>query len=263
MRRLLVLAAVMAFFGCGPCAAQESGFGAAPAPGSGNFSPLGAIVTTLPVSGTGIDLGLSELFVVGLSPLTTGSVGGGTGCPDEMTEGSTPASTISGYDSGETGPVGVSTMSPGCGATTIGGVNLAAGLSSVPGSIAVNNYAMTYLGAPLVPLGATTLSTAGIGPPLVAPAVNCTSIAGLSIDGTSNSAIPGMPSVSTSMPSISTSMSNLSTLISTPSTSMSSLSNLMSNPSASISSLSTSMSNLYTSASSLSTTMSFSCGTTF
>jgi hypothetical protein len=233
MRRFFVLAAVLAFFGCGPCGAQESGFGPGPTPGSGAYSTLGGIVTSLPVGGAGIDLGLSELYVVGLSPLTTGSVGGGTGCPDEMSEGSTPpstpASTIPGNGSGEiTGPVGVSTMSPGCGATTIGGVNLAAGLSSVPGSIAVNNYALTYLGAPIVPLGATTLSTAGIGPPLVAPAVNCSSIAGLSIDGTSIGALPAMASLSTSM-------SDLSTLMSSPSTSMASLS----------------------------TTMSFSCGTTY
>jgi hypothetical protein len=218
MRRLFVLAAVMAFFGCGPCIAQESGFGPGPTPGSGAYSPLGAIVTSLPVAGTGIDLGLSELYVVGLSPLTTGSVGGGSGCPDEITEGSTPASTISGYDSGETGPVGVATMSPGCGATTGGGVNLAAGLSSAPGSLAVNNYALTSLGAPIIPLGTTTLSTDGISPPLLAPAVNCTSIAGLSIYGSlspsSTSAIPGMASLSTSMSSLSTSMSNLSTSMS-------------------------------------------------
>jgi hypothetical protein len=240
-----LLTAVIALFGCGPCAAQESGFGPSPTPGSGAYSPLGGIVTSLPVDGTGIDLGLSELYVVGLSPLTTGSVGGGAGCPDQMTEGSTPASTpdsmIPGYGSGEiTGPVGVSTTSPGCGATTIGGANLAAGLSSAPGSIAVNNYALTYLGAPLVPLGVTTLSTAGIGPPLVAPAVNCSSITGLSIDGlpsiSSASVMPGMASLSTSMSSPSTSMSS-------PYTS--------------------SMSNLYTSASSLSTNMSFSCGTTY
>jgi len=210
MRRLFVLAAVIEFFGCGPCAAQESGFGPAPTPGSGAYSPLGAIITTLPVGGTGIDLGLSELYVVGLSPLTTGSVGGGSGCPDEMTEGSTPASTIFGYDGGETGPVGVSTMSPGCGAMTTGGVNLAAGLSSVPGSITVNNYALTSLGAPIIPLGATTLSTDGISPPLVAPATNCTSIAGLSLYGTpsssSTSTIPGMASLSASM-SFTTTMS--------------------------------------------------------
>jgi hypothetical protein len=261
MRRFFVLAGVLAFFGCGPCAAQESGFGPDPTPGSGAYSPLGGIVTSLPVGGTGIDLGLSELYVVGLSPLTTGSVGGGTGCPDEMTEGSTPpstpASTIPGYGSGEiTGPVGISTMSQGCGATTIGGVNLAAGLSSVPGTIVVNNYALIYLGAPLVPLGATALSTAGIGPPLVAPAVNCASIAGLSIDGTSSGTLLGMASLYTSMPSIPTSMSNLSLLMSSPSTPVASLATSMSG-------LSTSTSNLYTSASSLSTTMSFSCGATY
>lgn len=242
MRRLLALATVIAFLGCGPCAAQESGFGPAPAPGSGNYSPLGAIVTTLPVGGAGVDLGLSELYVVGLSPLTTGSVGGGSGCPDEMTLGSTPASTISGYDSGEiTGPAGVSTMSPGCGATTGGGVNLAAGLSSVPGSLAVNNYALTYLGAPMVPLGAIALSTDGISPPLIAPAVNCTSIAGPPINGSpSLSSASAMPTMA-SPPSASTTMSNLST---------------------SMSSLFASMSNLYTSTS-FSTTMSFSCGTTY
>jgi hypothetical protein len=56
-------------------------------------------------------------------------------------------------------------MSSGCGATTIGGVDLAAGLSSVPGSFAVTSSASTYLGAGVVALGATNLSVAGLGPP--------------------------------------------------------------------------------------------------
>jgi hypothetical protein len=60
-------------------------------------------------------------------------------------------------------------MSPGCGATTIGGVDLSAGLSSVPGSFAVTSSASTYLGAAVVPLGATNLSVAGLGPPFDPP----------------------------------------------------------------------------------------------
>jgi hypothetical protein len=64
-----------------------------------------------------------------------------------------------------TAPAGVAPMSPGCGATTIGGVDLSAGLSSVPGSFAVTSSASTYLGAGVVPLGATDLSVAGLGPP--------------------------------------------------------------------------------------------------
>ena len=51
MSRLLALAVVTALFGCGPCAAQQGGFGAPPTPGSGTTSPLGAIVTTSPVGG--------------------------------------------------------------------------------------------------------------------------------------------------------------------------------------------------------------------
>ena len=164
MRRLFVLAAVIAIFACGPCAAQEGGFGPAPTPGSGTTSPLGAIVTTSPVGGAGIDLGLSSLYVAGLSPLVTPpSLGGGAGCPDALTSVSTPAPTIYGGDM--TAPAGVATMSPGCGATTIGGVDLSAGLSSVPGSFAVTSSALTYLGAGVVPLGATNLSVAGLGPP--------------------------------------------------------------------------------------------------
>jgi hypothetical protein len=165
MRRLIVLTAVMAFFGCAPCAAQQGAFGPAPTPpGSGTTSPLGAIVTTSPVGGAGIDLGLSSLYVAGLSPLVTPtSLGGGAGCPDAMTSVSTPAPTS--YDGETTGPTGVAPMSPGCGATTIGGVDLAAGLSSVPGSFAVTSSALTYLGAGVVPLGATNLGVAGLGPP--------------------------------------------------------------------------------------------------
>jgi hypothetical protein len=164
MGRLLVLAAIMAIFGCGPCAAQQGGFGLVPTPGSGTTSPLGTIVTTSPVGGTGIDLGLSALYVAGLSPLVApAAVGGGSGCPDAMTSISTPAATN--YDGAMTGPAGAATMSPGCGATTTGGVDLAAGLSSVPGSFAVTSNALTYLGAGVVPLGATNLSVAGLSQP--------------------------------------------------------------------------------------------------
>ena len=170
MSRLLALAVVTALFSCGPCAAQQGGFGAPPTPGSGTTSPLGAIVTASPVGGTGIDLGLSDLFVVGLSPLPAAPVGGGSGCPDAITSDSTPMPSFSGFDT--SAPTNVAALPPGCVATTIGGVNLAAGLSSVPGSIAVSNYASTYLGAPTIPLGATDQSDAGLSPPSPAQALN-------------------------------------------------------------------------------------------
>ena len=170
MSRLLALAVVTALFGCGPCAAQQGGFGAPPTLGSGTTSPLGAIVTTSPVGGTGIDLGLSDLFVVGLSPLPAAPVGGGIGCPDAITSDSTPMPSFSGFDT--SAPTNVAALPPGCVATTIGGVNLAAGLSSVPGSIAVSNYASAYLGAPTIPLGATDQSDAGLSPPSSAQALN-------------------------------------------------------------------------------------------
>jgi hypothetical protein len=85
------------------------------------------------------------------------------GRPDAMNSVTTPAPTIYGGDM--TGPTGVATMSSGCGATTIGGVDLSAGLSSVPGSFAVTSSASTYLGGGVVPLGATNLSVAGLSPP--------------------------------------------------------------------------------------------------
>jgi len=170
MSRLFALAAVMALFGCGPCAGQQGGFGPAPMSGSGTTSPLGAIVTTSPAGGGGIDLGLSDLFVVGLSPLPAAPVGGSSGCPDAITSDSTPAPTFSGFDT--SGPTNVAALPPGCVATTIGGVNLAAGLSNVPGSIAVSNYASTYLGAPTIALGATDQSDAGLSPLSPAQALN-------------------------------------------------------------------------------------------
>ncbi len=170
MSRLLALAVVAALFSCGPCAAQQGGFGAPPTPGSGTTSPLGAIATASPVGGTGIDLGLSNLFVVGLSPLPAAPVGGGSGCPDAITSDSTPMPSFSGFDT--SAPTGVAALPPGCVATTIGGVNLASGLSSVPGSIAVSNYASAYLGAPTIPLGATDQSYAGLSPASPAQALN-------------------------------------------------------------------------------------------
>jgi hypothetical protein len=170
MNRLLALAAVMALFSCGPCAAQQGGFGAPPTPGSGTTSPLGAIVTTSPVGGSGIGLGLSDVSVVGLSPLPAAPIGGGSGCPDPITSNSMPAPTFAGFDT--SGPTGVAALPPGCVATTIGGVNLAAGLSNVPGSIAVSNYASTYLGAPTIALGATDQGYAGLSPLSPAQALN-------------------------------------------------------------------------------------------
>lgn len=196
MRRILALAAVLAFFGCGPCAAQQGGFGAPPTPGSGTASPLGAIVTTSPVGGSGIDLGLSELYVAGLSPLPPASLGGGIGCPDAITSNSTPDFTNSTYGGGEvTGPVGNATTPSGCDATTIGGVDLSAGLSSVPGSFAVTSNAVTSLGAPAIPVGATSQSTAGLAPPVAGLPLNCTYVGGLPVPGSPPSALvtpPGM-----------------------------------------------------------------------
>ena len=196
MSRLLALAAVMALFGCGPCAAQQGGFGALPAPGSGTTSPLGAIVTTSPAGGGGIDLGMSELYVVGLSPLPPASLGGGDTCPGAITANSTPDPTNSGFGSGEvTGPVSNPTTSSPCDATTTGGVDLSAGLSSVPGSAAVSSSAVTSLGAPAIPVGATNQSVAGLSQPVAGLPLNCTGVGGLPIPGSPFSSLvtpPGM-----------------------------------------------------------------------
>jgi hypothetical protein len=141
MRCLFAVTAAMVLLGCGSAAAQTGVFGAPPAPGMGVVSPLGAIVTTAPIGGAGLELGSTELYPGGLSP-----------APGDPTLGA-----------------------------TVTGPDVSAGLSSVPGSGAVTAATVTSLGSGVIQLGATDSSTAGLSPAFVvpvpsAPAAPCTSI---------------------------------------------------------------------------------------
>jgi hypothetical protein len=98
MERVLAIAAVIVLLALVPGAAQ---MGAPPTPGVGTTSPLGTIVPTSPIGGSGIPLGATELFVGGLSPAPVGPTDGSTTCPDPTISGASVSSN-SVIDSGAT-----------------------------------------------------------------------------------------------------------------------------------------------------------------
>jgi hypothetical protein len=150
----LAAIAVLVVLGAGPGAAQMM----PPAPGSGTISPLGIIDPTAPVGGSGIPLGVTELFTGGLAPVPVGPLDGASTCPDTaMTAGGAAASSAN------------PPTSSGCAATGTG-FPAAAGLSSVPGAAATTSSIMTSLGGPNIPLGATDLGSAGLSGPIGVPA---------------------------------------------------------------------------------------------
>jgi hypothetical protein len=196
MKRLFLLVTVANLLGCGSSGAQTADFEAPPVPGAGTISPLGAIVTTSPIGGTGVALGSTELYGGGLSPAPVDPIAGGTTCPEAVASAGT-LGTVNSVPLGVGGTPGAAnnpTISPSCGATA--GSTVSAGLSSVPGSAAVNSSVITSLGGGIIPLGATQLSSSGLSsPPVVqmpiSPGPSCLGATSMVLGTTIGSATAG------------------------------------------------------------------------
>jgi hypothetical protein len=175
MKRLFALALVTALLRCDPGGAQTVAVGAPPAPGSGTTSSLGTLITTAPVGGTAIPLGSAQLYVGGLSPAPGDPnaqgdlIGASTVCLQLSTTGTAPDVLSSATDIIGTSGVAVNPVqSPGC-VPPATGISAPGGLSSTPGSAAVNSTMVTSLGGGVIPLGATDVAPTGLSPPSVVP----------------------------------------------------------------------------------------------
>ena len=200
MWRLFASATVMALLVCGPAAAQTAGFGpppmsgfttavpglgtpmpsGTPVPSFGATSSLGTVATAVPVGGSAIPLGSSQLFVGGLSPAPGDPnaqgdpIGASTVCLPVSAPGTAPDVVSSAVAIiGTAGSMVDPSQAPGC-VPPAAGTSAPGGLSSTPGSANVTSTAVTTIGAPsfgggVIPLGVSDLATTGLSPLPIVP----------------------------------------------------------------------------------------------